>query len=596
MRSDSKSRTADSTALPRRVAWVASALCLVAGCSLVTTFPEIEESTAAGAAGQGGAGGGTTNVGGNGNGGGGAGAGGGECTPVLADCTDCAGTVEHCGAMLTEIGSTTLIGPPNVPTSDGFAEVTAGTTLASGAPVFAGVFQEHLGVGLQGTNKLSALDVGVGFISSADGDLLFGMSPCDGTASSMTMGAIVSFPKASPPALAVVGGFTADRLLPFNGSTNCSGSGVIPSHVGNGTITPYIYWFRENGNAMESLEPPAGEQQINEHAMFLDAAVVDAQAANPNLVAIGVTTSSAFNALGAVDGTKFFLLSAGTANLKSAKPLQFGPCQADAFNDFDRIDGSIAVDPVDGGVWVAGSDGCGGLDQPAGPQPTGFLQRWSTTAGAPGEAPTFDAATVTLPINSTNHFRVRRLVVTSDSILLAGVYTGVPSFKMAAGGDPDAGHAGGDAYVVRFPRAGFTNQSKATWFRRIASDNPLTNVLDLRADGGRIYVAGRVGTDLGIGDVFSCLTADLGGGRGFVAELDEATGAVNWMRLDGGLPQSPDGSAPPRRVSDTVVVPYGRGNLALATSSLGDVVLQCDESSTDVAKPTVTLRMLEPSP
>lgn len=187
---------------------------------------------------------------------------------------------------------------------------------------------------------------------------------------------------------------------------------------------------------------------------------------------------------------------------------------------------------------------------------------------------------------------ITELAVSDEMVIVAGTYSGLPIPTLAGGGDVPYGDDT-EGFVMAFARSGWTNQSKPVWFSRIASDGGPAQIDALAIDAGKVFVAGSIADGGGIGSAQGCFTSTpLGRGRAFFAQLSEGEGTLDWLHMDGfAATNVPDLSNHFAR--GTALLPRV-GGLLTATSTHGEMLLDCGQGSTDAnERPEAFVRLFD---
>lgn len=554
----------------------------VGGCSLFTTFPEVEREPTSSSTGD------TSSNGSTGTDMMSSSASGGCVLKPNDGCrTVCDPTFTYCEPAAPTFEDQVVITAPGVVSTFTPSIVLTDATLDSnGQPLFVGSFygDNVTELGGTGTTKITGTSSGNGIVLRENGAPVLAISPCDLApgVGPETIGELVltGIAAQADGGFAITGGFVAPQIVGHTGMMTCN-SNAIYSHL-EGKLTPFIWWFTAAALPKPGLEPAMGAQMGD--AIFTDMV----RLTDATVAAVGVSAGAAFPAQDQNAASQFFVATAAGASDDSVHTLEHAPCPTTEINFSDQ-DVSVAVGPLNGGfpeLWVAGTTGCTSAGTGR-----GFIERWRTVAPVtPDIAYAIDSTVDSFDYGGTGNMRILDIELDDDSVVIAGVYSGTIDIVLAADmspipeGNPDKG----DIFVARFPLAGFNNQTPATWFQRFANGDPTKapDVTDLRLDGPRVFVSGRMPAEVSVGDPFICGDDGFPSGRGFVAQLDGTTGALGWLRIDGAQPGTPMGN---RTAFTSVVLPTLSGELYSSVATTGEVVVECSKGSTPASKPAATI-------
>lgn len=549
----------------------------IGGCSLFTTFPEVEQESSS-----------TGNMSSNSSTGtdmmSSSASGGCELNPP--ECIQgCNPTFTYCQPAAPTFQDQVVITAPGVVSTFTPSIVVTDATLDSTEdPLFVGSFygDNVTALGGTGATKITGTSSGNGIVLRKNGSPVLAISPCDlePGVGPETIGELVltGIAAQADGGFAITGGFVAPQIVGHTGTMTCN-SNAIYSHL-EGKLTPFIWWFTAAALPKPGLEPPMGTQMGD--AIFTDMV----RLTDATVAAVGVSAGQAFVGQVQNAASQFFVTTAAGASDDSVRTLEHSPCPTTEIN-FSEQDVSVAVGPLNGGfpeLWVAGTTGCTSAGTGR-----GFIERWQTVAPMnPDISYTIDSTVDSFEYGGTGNMRILEIELDDDSVVIAGIYSGQIDIVLEDTSPVPDGSLGGDIFIARFPLAGFNNQTPATWFQRFVSGGGTTaDVTDLRLEGSRVFASGRVPDDLSIGDPYICGDVGFPSGRGFVAQLDEMTGALGWVRLDGAVPSSMP--MEDRTAFTSVVLPTPSGELYSSVATTGQVVLECSEGSTPANKPAATI-------
>ncbi len=538
-------------------------LLLLGACSFLTDFPDIEPLASSGGGGSGGGAsstGETTSTGLGGEGGG----------PPCTECRICFPD----GAICPETepsASYTLAAPASTPGPMArITWVTDGAQLSGTDYALIGTFNTELAMPGGPISANGTVQGGFVLRGGEDRDeYRFGAATCAGGApfSDEVFLNGVAFTPAG--ALVVGGGFQGDRLAFFSSTLDCASppSFIDSPTLGDANIVPFLVWVdAETSNVIDALDPEIEDQEENGYVS--DVAALTLADDMDRVVAIGFANGNPFDGITDAPGLGYYLVSAdGPTGENYLDPISVECATLYETNTIPGLRSGVAVDDA-GVVWAAGA-GCG-TDQRS------FLVKVPTspdgTFGAPTEATFGDRG---------NPIAISEVAVSSAHVVVAGTYSGTPRSTWTEGVPGFEPGDEGDAFVMAFDRATWTNQIKPKWFRRIRSTSVHPEGLDdatvdaLVVDSNRVSISGRIGSEGGIGAAYGCfISEDLGRGRAYVAQLDENSGGVGWLRIDG---YEVSGTAD-RFARGTALVPLS-GALISATSTHGEIVLECGGDS-----------------
>jgi hypothetical protein len=537
---------------------------LLGACSFLTDFPDIEP-LASGSGGSGGAGsststGETTSTGLGGEGGG-------------PPCTSCR-TCYPDGAVCPETepsASYVLTAPVSTPGPMArIAWVTDGAQLSGTDYALIGTFDTQLAMP-GGPISANGTQQG-GFVlrgGTAADAYRFGAATCAGGTAFNDEVFLNGVALTADGTLVVGGGFQGDRLAFFSSTLDCA---APPSFIdsptdGDANIVPFVVWVNvETSNVIDALDPEIENQEENGYISDV-AALAPADDAD-RVVAIGFANGNPFDATADAPGFGYYLVSADGPTGE----IFLDPISVECTTLYDEftipgLRSGVAVDDA-GVVWAAGA-GCG-TDRRS------FLVKVPTSPDG-----TFGASVEAVFGDRDNPIAISKVAVSSAHVVVAGTYTGTPRAGWDVGVPGFEVGDEGDAFVMAFDRATWTNQVKPKWFRRIRSTSVHPMGLDdatvdaLVVDSNRVSISGRIGSEGGIGAAYGCFTTPaLGRGRAYVAQLAEDTGGVGWLRVDG---YEVSGTTD-RFARGTALVPLS-GALISATSTHGEIVLECGGDS-----------------
>jgi hypothetical protein len=544
---------------------------LASACSFITDFREIETLSEGGAGGN--------NVGGSGGGGGGDG--GGE------DC----GSAEACLNCLSDAGSCPPINARTFPISAPPSEpaqmntVTSATITdivgASNGIRYIGAFRDEGGNGLLAAGQtLSMGNQQAGFVLGGDGRPIFGAGACDDDGTQGGDEVVFSAATVTADTMVVTGMFEGGRMVFFSDTMDCMDTTVSlngPATSGQ-EFVPFIFWTDPSADTLNrSLEP--GTENGSDNGYLADIAGAP-RGAPGQVVAIGVAARDPFGMDAIFDDTfRYYVISTSGPVPTALVPLTVRPCQA--AGTLDGLRSSIAFD-VDGSTWVAGT-GCP-LEENLGPDQS-FLSRFT-------EGVTLTGLNEKSMGSATNPMGITDVVVSADTVIVAGTYSGLPIEQLADGSPVPAGDDG-DGFVMAFSRAEWSNQDDPIWFVRIQSDIGPATIGHLTVLNGLVSVTGSIDDGGGIGSSVRCFSSTPPGmGRAFVAQLSETSGALEWMRVD-GFEATDAGDATNYFARGTALYAEGKA-LLTAMSTHGELLLGCDDSSTNNEnRPEIFVRLFD---
>ncbi len=556
---------------------LASAALAFGACSFVTDFPEIETL--------GGNGSGADNPGGNntggdssGGGGGGGGDGGGGSLPcVTAACENCLTAPGSCPLLDPPIAR--LLGPPSLPDPGAatYVDIIEIVQKANG-PRYIGNFRDAGAAGLETSGATLVMgNQQAGIILGVEGEAIRLAGACDD--SGVTGGDEVVFSGATvaDDELVIAGVFEGGRMVFSTSTMDCSTSPFVDAPTATGTdFAPFLVWFDAATDTVDrSLEPGTSGKSL-ENGYLSDVAAMPGGAVG-RVAAIGAAGRNPFGTAAAFGGAyQYYVLVTADSSPTALEPLGLGTCGS--FSQLDALRSSIAVD-LSGGIWAAGT-GCT-LGQEGSPDRS-FLTLFSDD--------TLQNPETRLLGSTDNPIGITEVAASEAMVIVAGSYSGNP-VTLANGDDVPSGQTA-DGFVMAFTRAGWTNQADPVWFRRIASDGGDARVETLATDGTRVFIGGRMGANGGIGNAEGCWASNAPGrGRSFFAQLDEGTGALDWLHVEGfeaaGAPDLEQFVA-----RGMALLPLSTGGLLTATGSHGEMLLECGDSSTNAdGRPEVLLRL-----
>ncbi len=546
------------------------ALALVGACSFLTDFPDVETAPAGGNGGSGGAGSTATSTSDTSSSGLGGEGGGPPCT----ECRNCFPDGAVCPDVTTT-DSYVLVAPPIMP--DPMARIawaTDGAQLSGFDYVFIGTYSSELSTPT-GTITSTGTQQGGFVLRGGPSPFSFGTAVCtDGglpADDEVFMNGVALAPGGT--SLVIGGAFQGDRMALYPSTIDCSGAtGQVNSPTpGDSNLVPFLVWAAAGtGSVLKSLEP--GAELDNNNGYISDVAGLPNATDPDHVVAIGLANGNPFDGSTAdIPGFGYYLVSSnGVAN-----PFYLDPTSVECTERFDAFSlpglrSAVAAD-TDGFVWAAGS-GCLGDER-------SFLVR----------VPVMPDGSFGTPVEAIygrpgHPMSISKVAVSTPHVVVAGTYSGEPEeswLGTVSGFEPGDD---GDAFVMAFDRVPWTNQLAPKWFRRIRSQGDHPDGLDdatvdaLVVDSDRVSITGRIGEEGGIGAAYGCFTSPpLQRGRAYLAQLDEATGGVGWLRIDGfDLAPGDDHFA-----RGTALVPLS-GAIVTATSTHGEMLLECDGSSVGV--------------
>lgn len=562
----------------RRIAMVVlAALGVAAGCSFVTDFPDIDPLQGGGAAGGGvtGGGGGVAGGGGATGGGGGAeGGGAGECLEVA--CQNCIAGAASCPNVS---GAFVLQGEPSVPSpnADTRLYLTDGVAVGPNAARFIGTFA---GATLESESGLltAAGAPQSGFIVNQAGEALGGASAClDGGTPSGGEVFFNGLTMTGSGERAIVGAYEGGRMVFFPTTLAC---GTTSNGFSDGpetsadSFTPFIVWLTARNDSVDGAYEPAaaGPARGRDNGYLSDVTGVPA-IDDTTIAAVGLARANPFTAMPTFHPEgNYYVITSNNPGSGQVVTLPFRECSSDGFLEFQGLLSSIAFGDPDE-VWVGGT-GCG-VTEGYTEQPRSFLTRFTVDGNDDLVSPS------TLEVGDDgNPMSISDIAVGTFNLFAAGTYSGQPMATLADGVTPVPTGFGGDGFVMSFARASFTNFANPVWFTQIVSESGPAAIEALVHDNGRLFVTGSLPDVGGIGDAQVCFTSEaLQGGRAFVAELDPATGGLVWLQMDGF--QVPQQTLEPEVFARGVAVVPQTGGLLAATRTHGQMLLGCDDDTTD---------------
>ncbi len=557
-----------------------TASALVSACAFVTDFGDV--TALSGGAGTGA----SSSTGGAGGAGGTGGTGAGpSCTEACVDCfagsTACPAPAVDTFFFDAEVSS---------PLDENSVRITDAFFSTLGEPRYVGSFIDRAG-GDTLTHPFGVLtgSNAAGFLAKEDGEIIGAAGKCNDDNSTPVLGDEVFFNAGTAvddtpmnSKVVAVGAFEAEHVRFYDGDLDCSLNGTgIDSQDDGMNFTPFIAWMDSASGAPQRSLAPA-------FASGTDLGYLSDVAALPSnspgrVAAIGVAAVRPFGPVGAFqDGFTYYVVSSNGIVAPQVLPLPFHPCEANHYKGLSGLRSSIAVNQGTQ-VWVAGT-GCAApiaaVDHPR----RSFLGVLSSNDGALSMPTAFRSFGNGDPSDT---IAISEVAVSDGWVVVAGNYTGNPvelagSMPTATGSD--------DGFVMGFPRANWDNGVPPSWFVRIASDGGPGDVHALMIDNGRVFLAGDLADGGGIEGAQACFTSQsLGRGRAVFAQLDEATGALAWMRVDGFEPES-GGTLTNRFASGTAILADATF-VVTVTSTHGEVDLGCTGGSTGLGdKPRSTVR------
>lgn len=568
-------------------------LALATGCSFLTDFGEIEPLGGASAqGGHGGAGGGAGGAGGGVglNGAGGAG-GAPMCTPSA--CENCLlGNAMQCPTQ-DEIQGVVLSAPVSPPAESSQSGVVLGdgvTWSGSNNAAFIAHFIDRTGSNTfsVGSQPLNAV-LSAGVLFDASGTVLGAASPCTDAGTDPTPGDETFFFGLAPvlsganQEVAIAGAFEGQRARWFSSTQDCSdlNGSRIQGPTGNvEQFVPFLAWAgatTQNQGLKRTLTPLAASSG---NGYLSDVAAVPG-ATDGDVIAIGLAQTNPFG-VGVGFSDNYYLVHTAGPNPTDLAPLPFFSCQVNHYDTLDGIRSSVAVDSDDA-VWFAGT-GCPtngghiGVDR-------AFLGRTSLGLGDFSDTRAFGT-------DNGGAVSITEVAVSDAVVVVAGSYQFTVVDQLEDGSTPDTAD-GDDAFVMAFTRQGWNNVQKPVWFRRFASEGPVT-IQSLIIDNGRVFIAGQSGQNIASGDVRSCFTDDPppGRGRAFFAMMSELEGNLDWIRVEGFTPSTqPPPVADAYFATGTLLLPI-TGAAWAATGEHGLMQLDCADSATMVDRPSAALHLL----
>jgi len=545
------------------------ALALVGACSFLTDFPDVETAPAGGNGGSGGAGSTATSTSDTSSSGLGGEGGGPPCT----ECRNCFPDGAVCPDVTTT-DSYVLVAPPAMP--DPMARIawaTDGAQLSGLDYVFVGTYSSQLSTPT-GTITSTGTEQGGFVLRGGPSPFSFGTAVCTAGGTPANDEVFLNGVALAPggTSLVIGGAFQGDKLALYSSTIDCAmpeGEVNGPAPLGDSNLVPFLVWVAaDTGLVLKSLEPGVEEQDNNGYISDVTAAP---NAPDPDrVVAIGLANGNPFDANPTDgDGFGFYLVSSdGVANPFYLAPLGVACTQPFGTFTLPGLRSAVATDSADDFVWAAGS-GCLGDER-------SFLVR----------VPLMPDGSFGTPLEATygrpgHPMSISEVAVSTAHVVVAGTYSGQPEADWLGNVSGFEPGDDGDAFVMAFDRALWTNEIRPKWFRRIRSQGDYPDGLDdatvdaLVVDADRVSITGRVGEEGGIGAAYGCFTGPpLSRGRAYVAQLDEATGGVGWLRIDGFTELAVNDHF----ARGTALVPLS-GAIVTATSTHGGMVLECGGSS-----------------
>jgi hypothetical protein len=457
--------------------------------------------------------------------------------------------------------------------------------VVGGEPWFLGNFNDSTSQATTlGSTIYGGLQAGA-FLMRESGAVSHVSRPCDDTGTDPTLvdeafyvaGARVDH-SSFGDLIAIAGGVQGGslHLLPSAADVSCPATPdpLLDGPGNTGATAPSLLWFdASDGSLRESLFPDPMRPGTSEHGYLSDVAALPGTTIG-EVVALGIAQINPFGSTVSFESSvnfEFYVMrTAGLPGEPTLRRLMVQSCVEDPNGTLDGLRSSVAASGPSGSpeIWV-GVTACD-FNQGVSPDRGVLFHLQGDLSDASSRRVLGDA---TNPVSITEI----AVVESPPRLIVAGTYSGDPDGFGPSVIVPTGQN--GDGFIAAFDGTAYTDQSSALWFQRIDSNVPMTLDALTIADGA-VFVGGRGGSSVSVGDLVNCVDSETpDGGRSVIVALDLESGAPRWLRADGARPTNN-----PEPLTDafarTSALGVTGGSLYASTSSIRKLLFECSEGAT----------------